>query len=547
MIPTAIQTSTLVVLGLKPKDMAVQMEELNKLAGGNYFTKETCVGKDSAVLCLCGGIKLVSDLVKRLNNMSIDGECIQALSFARYLAMYSVGKLSVGKEQVYKPAVKRIIGKKEVEMWRAEALGEQFVIYGEDVLSNYQLSKMFPCKLIKSKPIKEMEITVKDELIVARKQKNVFVYSGYLDLLDGFVLDDIISHYTLGEHIIIGCQSDPSRQEWHVYNIYNKTEIKKVEIENEETFAVSSDLTHYMISGEKGVQIREIVTDEIIYPEYYSVPNEKVEGFMSEKNNVVLVVKTTSISTQLSLYCLTSGKTIRKRVFTNIESYSVEFSENEVSVVNVRRIADNLSHFIEIWNLDGKRVISKALGENVKHVYTSKSSIVVQTQTSAKVLRRAQNILVEGAVIREPISRVIAGEMTVILIDSGDLCLIGKDGEVLHRVLETGAAEIQMSPFGLYIALLSGDQVRILNLCGKEVFASNIKRDNGFFWRTVVAPTEEMSLGEEEIQKYKIEDSLKRKEARKQFMKENEERVSEWRLFLQEMKEFKSAHEQARS
>ncbi|KAI5141961.1 hypothetical protein NEAUS04_2802 [Nematocida ausubeli] len=30
-------------------------------------------------------------------------------------------------------------------------------------------------------------------------------------------------------------------------------------------------------------------------------------------------------------------------------------------------------------------------------------------------------------------------------------------------------------------------------------------------------------------------------------MKENEERVSEWRLFLQEMKEFKSAHEQARS
>ncbi|KAI5165859.1 hypothetical protein NEIRO03_0831 [Nematocida sp. AWRm78] len=547
MISAAAQTSTLVVLGLKPEGIKEQMEELNRLAEGDYFTDETFFIKDTAGLCLCGNAKLVGELVKRLNKINLNGECLHALSLTRYMAMYNIGKLSVGKEQVYKPAVKKIIGEEEIDMWRAEALGEQFLIYNEDTLSNYQLSKMFPCKLIKSKPIKEMEITVKDELIFAQKQKNLFVYGGYLDLLDGFVMDDIISHYTLGKHIVIGCQIDPNQQLWSIYNIYSKKNIKEVVIGNEETFSVSAGMTHYMISNEKGVQVRQIESDELIYPEYFNIENEKTEGFMSDKDNVVLIVKKTSISTQIILHSLDSGRVIRKRVFTNIESYSVAFAPGEVSIVSVRMIVDKVGHFIEIWNVDGKTVISKALGENVKNVYPSKHTVVVQTPTSAKILKRVQNILVEGAVVREPISKIVAGEITLLLIDSGDICIIGKDGEILNRVLETGASDIQMSPFGLYISLLSSEQVRILDICGKEVFASNIKRNNGFFWRTVVSSSEEVILNEEEIQKYKTEDSLRRKEARKQFMRDNEEKIKEWRMFLHEMKRFKSLNAQVHS
>lgn len=537
----AVQTNMLVILGDNDKN-TIDLEQLNTIVGEEYFTDKNTLVKDSVSLCMCKSSKQVAELVKQLKNIKIGGTKLEALSLQRYLAMYNLGKTSLEQKHIFKPAVKKVIGEDEVKAWKAEALGEQFIIYTEDTISNYQLSKMFPCRLIKSKSLKSMDIDVIDELIIAQKQKNIFVYGGYLELLDGFVVDDILSYYTVGAHIVIGSQPSSTRKAWDIYNIYSKVHVKSVEIDNEAEFSISNGITHYMVSYTGRIEVKSVETDENIFEEYSTVDkNVEIEGFMSEYDNVLLVIKRTPLSTELILHCLTTGHVIRRKIFSNMESYSVKFFEKEVSIVNVRKIGDKKSHFMDIWNLDGNTVISKTFGEHVKTVHPSRYTVVVQTQTTTRIFKRVQNRLLEGTTIKESISKIVPGEITVLSLESA-ICVIGRDGEVINRIEASATTDVQVSSFGLYIALLSGEQVRVLDICGKEVFAANIKRDNGFFWRTIIKPTEEISLADEEIQKYKAEDTLRRREARKQFMRENEEKISEWRIFLKEMKGFRDIY-----
>ncbi|KAI5192947.1 hypothetical protein NEMIN01_2307 [Nematocida minor] len=541
MIPIAVQARTLVVLGLEELEKDSQLSKLNGLAGEEQFDEENTKIDESVALSVFESAKIVNELVSKLDNMKINGKTIKAFSLSRYMAMYSLGKAAASQGQVpIKPAVKKIAGEKEIAVWKSEALGEQFLIYNEGTFSNYQLSKVFPCKLIKTKLIKDVSVRVENDLVIVQKQKNIFVYGGYLELLDGFVINDLISCYMAGDCIVIGDRPDPVTQVWSIHNVYTKSLIKTVEISKEEKFSVSKDLTHYLISHENTIEIKSMQTDENIFPEYsVREQNKKVEGLMSPHDNTVFVVKSTAISMEWILYCLTTGNIIRRKAFSNIESYAVTFAEQEVAIVNVRKIGGKCSHYMDIWNTDGNRVISKALGENIKAVYPSKYTTVVLGQSVCKVYKRLQYRLHDGVTVKDSISKVEAGEITV-LLSSTHAYVIDREGELLNKIEIGGMADIQVSPFGLYIALLSEGQVRVLDICGKEVFASNIEKNNGFFWRTVVNAADGVSLGDEEIQKYKTEDSLRRKEARKQFMKENEEKIQEWRDFLSSMAEFRS-------
>lgn len=542
MIPQTAQARALVILGLEEENSSKYISTLNDLSKESYFSKENTKIEGSVGLSIFDSTKTVNELVGRLNNIKINGKQIQALSVPRYMAMYSVGKrTSMQGQTVIKPAVKKIIGEKEVAAWKSESLGEQFVIYSEGTFSNYQLSKMFPCKLLKSKVIKDVSVTEAEDLIIVQKQKNIFVYGGYLDLLDGFAACDPISCYTIGRCIVIEDRPEPNKKLWTIHNLYSKKHIKSIEMPDTVRFAVSKNLTHYLLSHDKTIEIRSMSTDENIFPAYSQEESGKqVEGFVSPHDNVVFVVRSSETSTEWFLHCLTTGKEIRKKSFASIESYKVTFAEGEVAIVNVRNMTGKECYFMDIWSIDGQAVVSKALGENIKSVHPSKYTTVVVGQAACKVYKRVQSRLIDGVTIKEPISEVKVGE-TTILLDSTNAYIIGGDGEILNKIEVTGTENIKVSPFGLYIALLSGGQVRIVDICGKEVFVGNIERENGFFWRTVVKPVDTVLLQDEEIQKYKEEDTLRKKEAKKQFMKENEEKIQEWREFLASMVQFRDS------
>lgn len=540
MIPHTAQARVLVILGLAEGQDEKNLLALNRVISTDEFDEDNTKIEGTVGVSVLDTAKKVNELVSKLNSVQINESPIQALSLPRYMAMYSVGKTAGAQDQgAIKPAVKKIIGEKEVTAWKSEAEGEQFVIYSEGTLSNYQLSKMFPCKLLKTKALKDVTVTEAEDLIIVQKQKNIFVYGGYLDLLDGFIVNDPVSCYIIGKCIVIGDRIAPNKQKWTVHNLYSKREIKSIEIPDGIKFSVSRNMSHYVLGHESTVEIRSMETDEVIYPEYaQKEKGRKVEGFVSPYDNVVFVVRSTEASTEWFLHCLTTGKEIRKKSFAEIEKYTVSFSPKEVAIVNVRNMTGKESHYMDIWSTNGQEVISKALGENIKSVHPSRYATIAIGQSVCKVYKRVQSRLIDGVTIKEPISEVHSGE-TTILHDSSHLYVVGPEGEILNKIEAAGTESIKVSPFGLYIGLISGGQVRIVDICGKEVFVGNTDRSNGFFWRTVVKPAEEVLLQDEEVQKYKEEDTLRRREARKQFIKENEEKIHEWREFLSSMKEFR--------
>lgn len=542
MIPHTAQGRALIILGLNEAQEDRSISVLNELSGSSHFSRDNTKIEGTVGVSILDSSKEVNEMVNKLNNIKIDGNTIQALSHQRYMAMYSVGKAASGLEQAaIKPAVKKIIGEKEVTAWKSEALGEQFVIYSEGSFLNYQLSKMFPCKMIKSKTVKDVSASEADDLIIVQKQKNIFVYGGYLDLLDGFVVNDLVAFYMVGRCIVIGDRTEPNRQVWSIHNLYSKKHIRSIEILDSARLSVSRNLTHYVLSYDSVIEVKSMETDENIFPAYsHEEAGRKIEGFVSPYDNVIFVVKSSETGTEWILHCLTTGAEVRKKSFASIERYQVTFLQGEVAIVNVRSMTGKECHYMDIWSIDGKEVISKALGENIKSVYPGKYVTVAIGQAVCKVYKRIQARLIEGITIKEPISDVKVGEITV-LLHTSNAYILGKDGEILNKIGTSGTEKIKVSPFGLYIAFVSGGQVRIVDICGKEVFVGNIEKETGFFWRTVVQPVDEALLQDEEIQKYKEEDTLRKKEARKQFMKENEENIKEWRDFLSSMLQFRDA------
>ncbi|OAG31205.1 hypothetical protein NEDG_01618 [Nematocida displodere] len=528
-----------VIVGLDtPEDQSIEL--LNEVAGSTFITEENSSRVEDIMVVLLGSAVHASALVGKLHNAIVNKAKLCVLTLEKCSALHKLGSTAASALTADKPAVKKVSGKKEVVQWKESAKGEQFVVYNEGTLTNYQIAKIMGCKVTAKKPMAGYTVSVAEGMVMCLKQKNLFLYGGQLELVDGHVQDSLLAHALVGEYLMVAFPAGRKTNSWEVYNIYTKEKVKSLTLPSEERMSISKSANHYMIHKENTVEIRRMHNDANVYTEY-SEPEEgvKSEGFFSFCNNVVLVVKTTDVSTKLSLYNLRSEMIIRSKILTNITTYTIEWQKNEVCIVNIRALGGKNLHFIDIWDVYGETTISKALGETVKSVCTAPTMVITTNATGVKIFKRVQGRLLEYTFIKGVFTLVAAKELGA-LFDGEKIVLVNGDGEILLKMELDGVTRMEWSPFGLYLALIDPGQAKVIDVCGKEVFAGSIGRSGGpgFFWRTVAQPIPGLALTPSDVQKFKETDLAKREDAKKQIIEENSDFILEWRSFLSRMKQF---------
>ncbi|KAI5190627.1 hypothetical protein NECID01_1068 [Nematocida sp. AWRm77] len=528
----------LVILGMEQLSEKEAREELCKAACGTYITEENSKKKDGVMVCRLEESGLLNALAQRLHGHAVRGEKLVALSLDKYTALHRIAQKTLGAEETNKPAVRKITSQQEIQEWKKTVEGEQFVIYNENKLVNYQATRMFLCKSTKEKPMANSKISVEGEFIVAQRQKNLFVYGGNLDLLDAFVKDSLVSYKIYKNLISIVTKIEGGRHLCEVFDLYTKEKIKHLEHLEEEKVGFSLNMTHYLVQKADRVEVRSFSTDEEVFAEHTSTgpgEGEKTEGFLSAHNNVAAIAKVCSVGTKFVLLDLNTGEEIRTKMFTNTFSFSVEFYRNEVSITNTRVIEKKTQWFVDVWDVSGESVLSKALGEGVKGIHIGETMVIVLSSSCAKVFKRVQGRLLESSSISGGFNLVAVNTVSA-LADGARLVFINKNGDILHETDIERITQIEWSPLGMYLALVDAGQVRILDLTGKEIYGGNVANENSFFWRPLFEAPSETSLSQEAIQRFKEEDAIRKKEAKQQFLEENNEMVSEWATFLHRMR-----------
>ncbi|KAI5186569.1 hypothetical protein NEHOM01_1555 [Nematocida homosporus] len=535
---------TLVLLGLSGGSDADILKSGNVILDGDYLTSENSIIDGEIIVTRLDSVDLASKLAARANNTVYNNQRIISLTLDRFSALERIGER--GKEALSgnKPAVRRIAQKEEILNWKHSVEGEQFLIYSDGILSNYQLSKLFPCKVTKTKTLPGSKISVSGDLVVVHRQSNLFVYGGGLDLIDGFVEDSLRDYFIRNEYICIATKAQQGRVHWGIYNIFSKEMVKSLEIEEGDKLYLSQGATHYAVATEGSIIVKSMVTDERVYEECCAQvdADEKVEGFFSEENNVVLFVKTSMIAAKFILYNLDTGEMIKSKVLPNISKYSVVFRVDEVCIQLERLTGKKTSHYAELWDLTGQKISTGFLGEDLQSIHVTATTVVALASNSAKIFRRLPGRLLEVQTLKGGFDQVATSSDTTILSDNERLSFIGKTGEVIAQIAATSMSRIECSPFGLYLALLDPGQVRILDMCGREMLVTNIDPMGGFFWRKVFPAMSRDALSPEDIARFKEEDSLRRKDAKLQIIEENRDLIKEWRGFLQSMQALYTAH-----
>jgi len=526
----------LVVLAAKEAENAALEKEIEEIAQEKFIAEGNAEVSEGVVLCKLSSAAHAASLSSKLNGAEVGGRKITALTLDKYLALKKIADSTPESLQTDKAAVRKIITKKDVERWRRSAEGEQFVLYNEGVLTNYQVSKIFACKATKSKPLANSKVSAEKEVVLVQKHKNVFVYAGELELLDGFVRDGLVSCEIAGECVSTVSKTGAKKCTWELCNIYTKETVKSVQIDAEEKVSVSKGLTHYMLERAGKIEIRRMKDDTVWIPEKMAkIETGTSEGVFSEHNNVAVLSKATQVGVCFGLYNLDTEEEIRGKVFTNIKKHSVTFNADEAVILNTRAVGDKPIVFADAWSTDGKEVISKALGDNVKSVQIGVSMCVAVSSSCARVFKRAPGKIWETGTVRGAFSSVEIGEVAA-MCDGEKLLFVGQDAEVLFQTEVEGSAKMKWSPFGMYLALIDAGQIRVLDLLGSEVFVGNAASEKSFSWRAAAVPNAEVELTSEVVQRFREEDALKTKQAKTQMLEENKDLIQEWREFLERMR-----------
>lgn len=537
MTNAAHKKNTLVILGLSADTAKQAAEKINKITKKMFLSeKNTCVQGDIVVARL-ETKEAATALASRLSEETVQGKRLISLTYDRYSGLAELGEKGIAALSANKPVVKKITNREEIAKWRKGIEGEQFVVYNEDRLTNYQLSKMFPCKATKTQIVKGAKVCAVGEYVCVQRQKNLYVYGGELEMLDGFAEEQMETYFVQGDYICICTKMDNLFSRWDIYNLYSKEHIKSIGVPEGVNIQLSSRGTHYLIQLEKIVEIKSISTGLGVYTEYSQVEkNEKVEGFMSPYDNVLVVAKTMATGIIVFLYNLDTGELVRKRMLMNVGRVSIEFKQGEVYIVSVSKEKNNENYYINIWEIDGTGVITHTLDRNIKKVYLSYHVVITCTATSAKMYRRFKGQLVVSETFKGVFDQIVPGRVSVLGKEDG-LLFVDEQGKVLKEYKTGDVDRVEWSQFGMYLALVDPGQVKILDLCGKEVFVTKIS-NNGFYWRHLLTYPAKEALKKEDLDRYKNEDKTKKTKAKTQKHEEIKELANEWRSFLIRMKSF---------
>ncbi|KAI5171517.1 hypothetical protein NEFER03_0839 [Nematocida sp. LUAm3] len=534
-LSTAQMQSIIVIFGVSGIDKNTLIDLLNRRAP-DAFTHENIQIQGDVLLGKMKSIEEAKKASSKLSGMLINAKRATVLSLDRVHALSRIGEKGKTALAASKPAVKKLSGKKEIDQWKQEIDGEQFLIYNEGVLTNYQLSKLFSCKATRSKPLPNSKLLVEEDLVLIQRQKNIFIYGGTLDLLDGHVEDAVIKYFTKGTIFFICTRVDEETHKWEGYDIYTKNLFLRLELSSEGSFYISRKCTHYAVEDKGEVKMFSAALNELVYQNHLELrEHEKVEVSFSPLDNVVLFSRNTSVGIRFVLCCLDTGETLRTKVFANVLDYSVEYLQDEVSIIYKRKTGTKITTYIDIWTISDNSVIAKALGEDVQRVHLASEMLVLSFSAYIKVLSRTKNRLTEARVIKGSFECIAPGRVTAVLGEDR-LMLLDKNGVSLRELPMQSVDRIEWSPFGLFLALIDAGQVHILDLCGKEIFVSNITGDDAFFWRRAISPVSKDMLSQEDILRYKEEDTRRKQESKKQLIEENKDLIREWKAFLTEMK-----------
>ncbi|KAI5180256.1 hypothetical protein NEOKW01_0585 [Nematocida sp. AWRm80] len=542
MTSTLCNAQNIIVMLLEGVEESRMVKKANELAEGEYFTEENSRTEENVLVGVLATSNLASLLMSRVHNKSIGDKKALAFTLDRYIGLHKLSSTNPNALSINRSIVKKISNESTIQTWKREIGGEQFVIYNDGEISNYEISKMFLCKQTRARPQTGIKLDVYKDLVIVQKQKNLYIYGGNLELVDGFVIDSLIEYRLIDNNILIGTEKDENTSLWEIHHIYTKDLIKRIEAPAKSTVMVSQGMTHYSIISKNEVSIRSIHSDEEILQEQTAVKEagEKCEVYFSEQTNQVLLAKITSVGVLVTLFCLTTGTEVRKKILNGIKTHKIQFTSDGVSIVYTRKTQTATTHFVDFWEYSGASSISKALGEGVEAVHITPNTVIVLEGCAVKIFKKTPGVLVEVNTMKGDFCYIAPGELSA-LFDTTNIYIIGKNGEILKEIPMPNLKEMKWSPFSLYLAVLDMTQVRVIDICGKELFASNIPSLDSFHWRIPI-PLPETEPTKEDMQRYKEEDTIRKTKAKEQFLQENQACTEAWRSFLSTMKEFYLQH-----
>lgn len=527
-VAAGVSNLLLVIIGVPDADADAVYRALSQLTDGYAsINSENSLIRGGALVSKQETASLLSYLAGKLNGARLLGKKLHAMPLARYMALDKMGA------PPSKTKIKRIAGRREISQWRAGARGEQFLVYNEGALSNYQLDKIFPCAQTSSRAMAGCRLETSGEFIFVTRQKTLLVYGGSLEVLDGFFVDELVKCYAVGSCVVIGAKQErPKAMAWEIWNVFTKELVRRIELAEEEELMVSKGLTHYVIK--RG----DCTTLAPFAPEAGNLPDglltENTRSFVSGLDNVALLVSSSPPSTKVSLVDLGSGAVLRTKVLANIDDYKVEFSRGRVALINTRTISAKPHHFLEIWDFAKDTVVSKALGENVRDLRVGAEVVaVVGNSGHLRVFKISEGKMVETGEIKAHFQLVEAHDRVVAAFDSEALFLIDEDARVMKKLEMDGVTRMLWSPFGLYLALVEKGSVKVVDLCGNVAFSGLLGDAGAFMWRTVVDRDPGIELSKADVERLKAEDAHRRELVKKQSVSISGQQAGEWRDFLQ--------------